>query len=89
MALIDSYRRIKWNRHHIDNSAGKWRVKKVTDPGSTGPGQATFGGRGDDPDHAFAVYEKHNYDVRSTFSSDRLLVCEFGSGWTPLCEFPE
>ena len=65
-------------------------LKKLTDPGSVGSAmisQGTFDGRGDDPDHAVAVYEKHNNDVQSAFSSDRLLVYELGSGWTPLCEF--
>ena len=64
-------------------------LKKLTDPGSVGSAmisQGTFDGRGDDPDHAVAVYEKHNNDVESAVSSDRLLVYELGSGWTPLCE---
>ena len=65
-------------------------LKKLTDPESIGLAmisQGTFDGRIDDPDYAVAVYEKHNAEIQSAFSSDRLLVYELGSGWAPLCKF--
>ena len=47
----------------------------------------TFGGRAADMHHAVDVYERHNRDVLSTVSPDRLLVYEPSSGWAPLCAF--
>lgn len=47
----------------------------------------TFDGRLDDPDHAIAVYERHNQAVRDGIPADRLLIYEAGAGWEPLCAF--
>lgn len=38
-------------------------------------------------DHAIAVFNAHNEDVRSNVPPYRLLVCEAGEGWAPLCAF--
>ncbi len=45
-----------------------------------------FGGRFEDESYAKQVYEAHNQAVREGVPSDRLIVCELGSGWRPLCE---
>jgi len=49
--------------------------------------ERTFDGRLDDPDHAIAVYQRHNQEVRQAFDDDRLLVHASGDGWAPLCTF--
>jgi hypothetical protein len=46
-----------------------------------------FGGRFADRDHAIAVFEAHNAAVRREVPADRLLVCEAGVGWEPVCAF--
>jgi hypothetical protein len=46
-----------------------------------------FGGRFADRDHAIAVYRAHNEAVRREVPAGRLLVCEPGAGWEPLCAF--
>ena len=54
-------------------------LKKVIAP--------TFGGRLNDHDHAIAVYERHNAEVRRTIPPERLLVYDVAGGWEPLCRF--
>lgn len=49
-------------------------------------GEKTFAGRFD-KDHAIAVYERHNEDVRRAIVPERLLVFSGAMDWTPLCEF--
>jgi hypothetical protein len=46
-----------------------------------------FDGRLDDADHAIAVYERHNAEVRRVIPAGRLLVYEVSQGWEPLCAF--
>jgi len=50
-------------------------------------GEGTFGGRVADRDHAMAVFETHNREVKDRVPAGRLLVMEIGSGWEPLCAF--
>jgi hypothetical protein len=40
-----------------------------------------------DREHAVAVFERHNADVRAAVPADRLLVYEVSQGWEPLCAF--
>jgi len=40
-----------------------------------------------DREHAIAVFNRHNADVRKTIPRDRLLVYEVAQGWAPLCRF--
>lgn len=47
----------------------------------------TFDGRLNDHDHAIAVYERHNAEVRRTIAPERLLVYDVAEGWGPLCRF--
>ena len=47
----------------------------------------TFDGRLDDHDHAIAVYERHNAEVRRSIAPERLLVYDAAEGWEPLCRF--
>lgn len=49
--------------------------------------ERTFGGRFEDREHAIDVYERHNEEVRTSLSDDRLLVYQVNQGWGPLCEF--
>ena len=49
--------------------------------------ERTFGGRFTDRDHAIAVYQAHNAEVRASVPADRLLVFNVAEGWEPLCEF--
>lgn len=49
--------------------------------------ERTFDGRLEDPDHAIAVYERHNAQVRREVPPERLLVFEVAEGWAPLCRF--
>jgi hypothetical protein len=37
--------------------------------------------------HAIAVFNAHNEAVRRSVPRERLLVCEPGGGWEPLCKF--
>ena len=46
----------------------------------------SFGGSLD-KDHAIAVFNAHNEEVRRTVPPERLLVYESGEGWEPLCAF--
>jgi hypothetical protein len=46
-----------------------------------------FGGNPTGRDHLIACYERHNEEVRRTYSPDRLLVYEVSEGWEPLCQF--
>lgn len=48
--------------------------------------EKTFGGSLA-KDHAIAVFNAHNEDVRRTVPPERLLVYESGEGWEPLCAF--
>jgi hypothetical protein len=48
--------------------------------------EKTFGGSLD-KDHAIAVFNAHNEDVRRTVPREKLLVYESGEGWEPLCAF--
>ena len=38
-------------------------------------------------DHAIAVYNRHNDEVRRTIAKDKLLVYRSEEGWEPLCRF--
>jgi len=49
--------------------------------------ERTFGGRFEDRDHAIAVFERHNEDIRRGVPAGRLLEYAVGQGWEPLCEF--
>ena len=46
-----------------------------------------FDGQRNDPDHAIAVFERHNAEVRRVIPASRLLVYEVAQGWAPLCDF--
>jgi hypothetical protein len=48
--------------------------------------EKTFGGSLD-KDHAIAVFNAHNDEVRRTVAREKLLVYESGEGWEPLCAF--
>ncbi len=47
----------------------------------------TFGGNYEDKDHAIAVFEQHNAEVRQQVPPEKLLVYEVKEGWEPLCAF--
>lgn len=47
----------------------------------------TFDGRVHDREHAIAVYERHNAEVRRAIAPERLLVYDVAQGWEPLCRF--
>jgi hypothetical protein len=47
----------------------------------------TFQGRFADREHALAVFDRHNEEVRRTVPPDRQLVYEVSQGWGPLCAF--
>lgn len=47
----------------------------------------TFDGRVKDREHAIAVYERHNAEVRRTIPPERLLVYDVTQGWEPMCRF--
>lgn len=49
--------------------------------------QDTFAGNTRDRAAAIAVYRAHNDEVRRTIPPERLLVCQAGEGWEPLCRF--
>lgn len=46
-----------------------------------------FGGRFEDREHAIAVFERCNEEVKRRVPDGRLLVYEVREGWGPLCEF--
>ena len=48
-------------------------------------GAQLFDGRYLDRDHACAVYEASNAEVRATVPAERLIDVPLGSGWAPLC----
>jgi hypothetical protein len=48
--------------------------------------EKTFGGSLD-KDHAIAVFNAHNDEVRRTVPPEKLLVYDSGEGWAPLCNF--
>lgn len=47
----------------------------------------TFDGRFAERDHAIAVYNRHNDEVRATVPAARLLEYEVGEGWEPMAAF--
>lgn len=47
----------------------------------------TFHGRFLEKEHAVAVFQRHNEEVRRSVPADRLLVYEVSQGWEPLCAF--
>ena len=47
----------------------------------------TFDGRFHDREHAIAVFERHNEEVKRHVPPDRLLVYDVKQGWEPLCQF--
>ena len=49
----------------------------------------TFDNRFEDKEHAIAVFNRHNQEVRDTIDPKRLLVFEARMGWEPLCRFLE
>lgn len=49
--------------------------------------RGTFDGRFEDRDHAIAVFERHNEEVKRRVPPERLLVYEVSEGWGPLCTF--
>jgi hypothetical protein len=49
--------------------------------------QGTFDGRFEDKQHAIAVFERHNHEVKQRVPAERLLVYEVREGWEPLCRF--
>jgi hypothetical protein len=49
--------------------------------------QGTFGGHIENKEHAIAVYERHNEEVKACVPSDKLLVFDVKQGWEPLCRF--
>lgn len=49
--------------------------------------QGTFDGRFEERDHAIAVFERHNAEVRAHVPAERLLEYTVGEGWEPLCAF--
>ena len=51
--------------------------------------QGTFDGRANDPEHAKAVFRKHNQAVIDSFPKERVLVFQAKDGWEPLCKFLE
>jgi hypothetical protein len=48
---------------------------------------AKFGDRIHDRDFMIDMFRKHNAEVESTTSKDRLLVYDVNQGWEPLCKF--
>ncbi|MGI9169631.1 MAG: sulfotransferase family protein [Caulobacteraceae bacterium] len=48
---------------------------------------AMFDRRMHDRDHAVAVFERHNAQVRAAIAPERLLTFEAAQGWEPLCAF--
>ena len=49
--------------------------------------QGTFDGKVTDREHATAVFNAHNEQVKRLCDPDRLLVFQASDGWGPLCEF--
>jgi hypothetical protein len=49
--------------------------------------QGTFAGKFADRQHAIAVFDRHNEEVRRVVPPERLLVYEVREGWEPLCAF--
>ena len=47
----------------------------------------TFHKRQNDHDHAIAVFNAHNEEVKRSIPPERLLVYEVKEGWDPLCRF--
>lgn len=67
-------------------------LETSTEPASIGLkliGERVFAGRWGDRDHVIEVYEKNTADVQAAFGADRLLTCNPGDGWPPLCDFLE
>jgi hypothetical protein len=49
--------------------------------------EQVFDGRLNDPDHAMAVFQRHNEEVQRSIAPERLLVFDATEGWAPLCRF--
>jgi hypothetical protein len=49
--------------------------------------EQTFEGDIESPEHAQAVFLRHNEAVKRSAAPERLLVYEVGQGWEPLCRF--
>lgn len=49
--------------------------------------KGAFDGRFENREHAVAVFERLNEDVKERVPSERLLVYDVKEGWAPLCEF--
>jgi hypothetical protein len=49
--------------------------------------QGTFDGRFEDREHAIAIYQKHNEEVKRRVPPEKLLVYQVSQGWEPLCAF--
>jgi hypothetical protein len=49
--------------------------------------EGVFDGRMAERDHAIAVFERHNAEVKASVPADRLLVMDVAEGWAPLCRF--
>ena len=47
----------------------------------------TFGARPTDREHAIAVFNAYEADVKASVPADRLLVFHASDGWEPLCRF--
>lgn len=61
---------------------GPW-LEMVTDLVSNG----VFAGRPTDRDHAIAVFEAYEAEVKASVPAERLLVFRAADGWEPLCRF--
>ncbi len=49
--------------------------------------ETTLGGRPTDREHAIAVFNAYEADVKASVPADRLLVFQASAGWEPLCRF--
>jgi len=49
--------------------------------------EGVFADRMGEPEHAIAVYRRHNAEVRAALPAARLLVFDVAEGWAPLCRF--
>ncbi|TPE50132.1 sulfotransferase family protein [Amaricoccus solimangrovi] len=49
--------------------------------------KTTFGGRPTDREHAIAVFNAYEAEVKASVPPDRLLVFQASEGWEPLCRF--
>lgn len=72
-------------------SMEKTILKLMRDPDNNKMAKAladrVFGGAVEDRVDVIASYEAHNKAVSAHYGPERLLTCELGSGWAPLCRF--